>query len=419
MSLYQRNINALNLEQLRAIYSVSRVVLQTADTRTALQEIIRLSRPVFIFDNIVIYHLRNGDILEPTYARSVGRGRSAEADMAWGEAVAQEVVKTEANIIRDEEIGEKTGDRTRDRLRLRYYLGLPLKIGDELMGALVFIRFGGPPYLPEQINLAGFIAEHVTQLLERQRLIEQVVRLETEQRLARLQEDFVAAVSHDLRSPLGFIKGYATSLLREDANWDTETQREFLTIIDEESDRLAALIDNLLDSSRLQAGTLKMDFQPIRLDALLADAVQRAKSRGYNLNLYPNFKATQNRIWGDPLRLMQVFENVLTNANKYAPGSDVTITLDWEPAVAHIRFQDTGPGIPQEHLEDIFKRFYRIPQEGTASPNGTGLGLYICREIVQSHHGRIYAESSPEQGTTIHIILPRKRPSPEDQEMQP
>jgi signal transduction histidine kinase len=222
-----------------------------------------------------------------------------------------------------------------------------------------------------------------------------------------------------LRSPLGFIKGYATSLLREDANWDTETQREFLTIIDEESDRLAALIDNLLDSSRLQAGTLKMDFQPIRLDALLVDAVQRAKSRGYNLNLYPNFKATQNRIWGDPLRLMQVFENVLTNANKYAPGSDVTITLDWEPAVAHIRFQDTGPGIPQEHLEDIFKRFYRIPQEGTASPNGTGLGLYICREIVQSHHGRIYAESSPEQGTTIHIILPRKRPSPEDQEMQP
>ena len=105
-------INTLGLDEIRAIYSISRVVLQTADTATALQEIIRLSRPVFIFDNIVIYQLRDENRLEPTYARSVGRGRSAEADMSWGEAVAQEVLQTGKKVIRGEEIGEKLSDRS-------------------------------------------------------------------------------------------------------------------------------------------------------------------------------------------------------------------------------------------------------------------------------------------------------------------
>jgi len=418
MAIDLQKIDALGVEELRAVYGISRIVLQTADSITALQEIIRLSRPVFIFDNIVIYQIRDGQTLEPTYARSVGRGRSAEADMAWGEAVAHEVMDTQQKVIRSEEIGKKLDDRMLDRLRLRDYLGLPLEINDQQVGALVFIRFGGPPYLPEQIDLATFIAEHVTQLLERQHLIEQIVRLEAEHRFDRLQEDFVATVSHDLRSPLGFIKGYATSLLREDAKWDPGTRREFLTIIDEEADRLAALIDNLLDSSRLQSGTLKMDFQPIRLEALLVDAAQRAEVRKYNIKLHLDFSPTQNRVWGDPIRLMQVFDNLLTNANKYAPGSDVTIGLVWESDFAHILVSDTGPGIQPEHLNHIFKRFYRVSKD-SGPERGTGLGLYICQEIIHAHQGEIVAQSKLGMGTSIHIRLPRTKPPQANQENLP
>ncbi|MFN2150486.1 MAG: sensor histidine kinase [Anaerolineales bacterium] len=418
MAIDLQKIDALGVEELRAVYGISRIVLQTADSITALQEIIRLSRPVFIFDNIVIYQIRDGQTLEPTYARSVGRGRSAEADMAWGEAVAHEVMDTQQKVIRSEEIGKKLDDRMLDRLRLRDYLGLPLEINDQQVGALVFIRFGGPPYLPEQIDLATFIAEHVTQLLERQHLIEQIVRLEAEHRFDRLQEDFVATVSHDLRSPLGFIKGYATSLLREDAKWDPGTRREFLTIIDEEADRLAALIDNLLDSSRLQSGTLKMDFQPIRLEALLVDAAQRAEVRKYNIKLHLDFSPTQNRVWGDPIRLMQVFDNLLTNANKYAPGSDVTIGLVWESDFAHILVSDTGPGIQPEHLNHIFKRFYRVSKD-SGPERGTGLGLYICQEIIHAHQGEIVAQSELGMGTSIHIRLPRTKPPQANQENLP
>ncbi len=418
MAIDLESINTLNVEELRAIYGISRVVLQAADTTTALQEIIRLSRPVFIFDNIVIYQIRGEKSLEPTYARSVGRGRSAEADMAWGEAVANEVLQTEEIITRREEIGEKLNDRMLDRLRLRFYLGLPLEINDVLVGALVFIRFGGPTYIPEQINLAELIAENVTQLLERQNLIEQVVKLEAEHRFDRLQEDFVATVSHDLRSPLGFIKGYATSLLRNDIEWDPDTRREFLTIIDEEADRLAALIDNLLDSSRLQSGTLKMNFQPIRIEALLVDTIQRAKARNYDLNIEPDFISTQNRVWGDPIRLTQVFDNLLTNAAKYASDSDVTIGLHWNSDNAQIYVKDTGSGISQEHLEHIFKRFYRVSQD-SGPERGTGLGLYICQEIIHSHRGEIYAESELGKGTTIHIMLPRVQPAQNDEEEIP
>jgi len=127
MTIKLENIITLGIEELRAVYGISRVVLQTAETAKALQEIIRLSRPVFIFDNIVIYQNRDGRSLEPTYARSVGRGRSAEADMAWGEAVASDVLHTKEIVIRREEIGKKTNDQMRDRLRIRFYLGLPLE----------------------------------------------------------------------------------------------------------------------------------------------------------------------------------------------------------------------------------------------------------------------------------------------------
>jgi signal transduction histidine kinase len=407
-------INSLGIEELMAVYSISRVVLMTPETTTALQEIIRLSRPVFIFDNIVIYQNRNGGPLEPTYARSIGRGRSAEADMAWGEAVAKEVLDKNQVILRREEIGEKSNDQMKERLRLRFYLGIPLTINDLIIGALIFIRFGGPTYTTDQASLAKLIAEHVTQLLERKQLVEHIVRLEAEQRFDRLQEDFVATVSHDLRSPLGFIKGYATSLLRDDIEWDPQTRIEFLTYIDEEADRLSSLIDNLLDSSRLQSGTLKMAFQPIRLEALLVDIAQRSKARNYDLTIKLDFGATANKIWGDPVRLMQVFENLINNAAKYARGSTVTIGLKWKTDKAHIIVKDTGPGIPKAHLDHIFKRFYRVSQD-SGPERGTGLGLYICQEIIHSHNGEIYADSSRE-GTTIHIMLPRVQPLETDQE---
>jgi signal transduction histidine kinase len=392
----------LRPEELEAVYAISRAVAQAVNLDSALDEIIHLARPVFIFDNMVLYLKKGEEALEPAYARAIGRGRSHEADLAWGETTAHQALQTNQVAI----LIEKMENFETDRTRLRYSLGLPLSWGSEnALGALVFIRFGGPSFKPDQIRLSEFIAVHVAQLMGHTYLVQRVASLEAERRLNRLQEDFIATVSHELLTPLGFIKGYATTLLRDDIDWDSNTRQEFLSIIDDEADRLRELIENLMDSSRLQAGTLRMSFQPLRLDTFLKDMVLRAGSRNEEIQIYLDLKINGLQIQADPTRLAQVFDNLLSNAIKYAPGAQVKITLAKESKQAQMTVSDNGPGIASENLKNLFNRFYRVPSNNV-TVRGTGLGLYICRRIIQAHGGEITVESVLGEGTTFHIYLP-------------
>jgi signal transduction histidine kinase len=405
MKAIKPDTGGLRPQELEAIYAISRAVARAVDTEAALDEIIRLVRPVFIFDNFVVYTWRGEEgILDLTFARAIGRGRFREADLAWGEAVAVDAFHSRQTILRREELPDEE-PTNRDRTSLRYYVGMPLNLGEEVVGSLVFVRFGGPPYSPDHILLAEFIAVHVAQLLSRHQLVERIARLEAKRQLDNLQDGFMAMVSHELLTPLGFIKGYATTLLRQDTEWDPVTQREFLTIIDEETDRLHELIDNLMDSSRLQAGTLRMSFQPLKLDTFLRDVALRASSRNENIKIDLQLKVTGLQVIADPTRLAQIFENLLGNASKYAPGSPITISLDLDNKMARMTLSDQGPGIAPENLVHLFKRFYRIPSQNT-SIRGTGLGLYICKKIIQAHQGEMEVESELGKGTTFSIYLP-------------
>jgi signal transduction histidine kinase len=238
---------------------------------------------------------------------------------------------------------------------------------------------------------------------ERATGIELREELQDLKRQMQLQEDFVSTISHELRTPLGFIKGYSTSLLREDTSWDEATQKEFLTIIDEEADRLSLLIENVLESARLQSKTLPLRFQPLRLDAVLRDVILRLRARHKDLDVSMELDAVPP-VYGDGVRLAQVFENLFTNAIKYAPGAPIVIILKQVYEDVVVSFIDHGPGIPKESLPLIFERFYRVRGEKTVT--GTGLGLYICKQIILAHRGKIWAESTPGQGTTFFIQLP-------------
>ena len=391
----------LRPQEFEAVYAISQAVARATDTGSSLDEIIQLARPVFIFDNVVLYEWDRESTLAPTYARAIGRGRFREADLAWGEPIAVEVHQSRQVLMRVETVEEAIVDRT----NIRHMLGMPLILGDQQVGALVFIRFGGPDYSPDHIQVAEFIAVHVAQLLGRQQLVERIASLEARRRLGGLQDDFISMISHELITPLGFIKGYATTLLREDTTWDENTRREFLLIIDEESDRLRELIGNLMDSSRLQADNLKMTFQKTRLDTLLRDVSLRAKSRYEDLTIHLDNRSPGLNIQADPTRLAQVIENIVINAVKYAPGSPITIELYTQGEHAIVRLIDKGPGIAPEHLEKIFQRFYRAPTQNKAA-QGSGLGLYICLKIIQAHDGEIKAESTLGDGTTFQISLP-------------
>jgi signal transduction histidine kinase len=393
----------LRPQELEAVYAISRAIVRSVDLENTLDEIIKISRPVLIFDNMVLYLDRGNGSLDPAYARVIGRGRSAEAELAWGGRVANETYQTQGTCMHQ----EKLDGWQADRLCWRDFLGIPIYSGERIIGSLVFGRFGGPPYKPDQIHLAEFIATHIAQLIEHQELVEKIASLEAERRLQRLQEDFIATVSHELCTPLGFIKGYATTLLREDMTWDDPTRREFLTIIDEETDRLRELIDNLLDSSRLQAGTMRMQFQLVKLDRLLKETLMRASSNNDNLSINLDSQA-EVVIDADPIRITQVFTNLFNNAAKYAPGSPVVVSLVDKDDVIHVAVKDQGPGIAPDHQEHLFQRFYRVPETSTTA-HGTGLGLYICREIVHAHGGEITVDSEVGKGTTFNIVLPRKK----------
>jgi signal transduction histidine kinase len=368
------------------------------DWKKALNTFFLTFRKKFIYDNLAIYLIeKGGTMAEAVFARAIGRGRSREADVSWGEEIANQVVNTNRIVV------AKPPDlSSTDRIAMPYILGLPLHVPSG-SGAIVFIRFGGPDYTDDQLPLAVLAAAQAARIFEQHTLTECQSQLDLARQRAEFQDDFIATISHDLHTPLGFIKGYSTSLLRSDTIWDAATQREFLTIIDEESDQLVNLIDRILDSARLQSGSMPMDFQLVRLDSLLRDVIQRIQGRHKDLEVEQNISAAPP-IQADTTRLAQVFTNLFDNAIIYAPGSKITITLHVSKDKQTVTFSDYGPGISSEHLPYLFERFYRV--SGQTNKRGTGLGLFICKQIIQAHRGRISVNTAPGKGTAFIVELP-------------
>jgi two-component system sensor histidine kinase KdpD len=381
-------------------YALSSIASSSEPWKTSLEKLFHTARGHFIFDNLVIYGPGEESIpTEVLYARAVGRGKSAEADVAWGSSIVNRVVQENKEIV------ELPQDKNQvDRLKLPYILGLPIPIAPSIVGVLVFIRYGGPDYLEDQVEFAQFLSSIVSSILRQKYLNDFAENLETEKSTSKIQFDFVNTISHELRNPLGFIKGYTTTLLRDDTQWDRNVQIDFLQIIERETNNLNELIDNLLDSSRLQSGQMKFNYQIVRLESLLKDEINRAlmidPGRNIELICEPDIPTIQ----ADTRRLAQVFDNLLSNSRKYAPNAMVKISVAHDPDFITIKFIDNGPGIPSAYISKIFTRFFRIP-ERSLDVHGSGLGLSICKQIIEMHKGEITAESS-DAGTTFIIKLP-------------
>jgi signal transduction histidine kinase len=163
------------------------------------------------------------------------------------------------------------------------------------------------------------------------------------------------------------------------------------------------LIEDMLESARLQSKTLQFKFSPVRIDALVRDVATRINVHHPELKVTFAFDLLPP-IRGDGTRLSQVFENLFSNAVKYAPNSEIVISMSATPENVRIAFTDKGEGIPEDYLPFVFERFYRVPGERTVT--GTGLGLYICKQIIMAHHGNIWVESVLGEGATFIIELP-------------
>jgi PAS domain S-box-containing protein len=223
--------------------------------------------------------------------------------------------------------------------------------------------------------------------------------------LDRMKDDFVGTVSHELRTPLAAIKGYATTLLEHD-RMKAGLRREFLTVIDSESERLEDLINNLLDMSRLEAGVLKVDPAPVKLGRVVQTVVKRAQRLTREHHLVVEWRKDP-WVMADVPRVLQVLTNLLNNAVKYSPDGGEIRVVGWEEnGMLKIAVHDAGVGIPPRELDKIFDRFHRIEGDMARRVSGTGLGLAICRGLVEAHGGRIWVESEPDAGSTFTFSIP-------------
>lgn len=232
-----------------------------------------------------------------------------------------------------------------------------------------------------------------------------------------LRNTFVSVVSHELQTPVAIIKGYASTLAREDAHWDAETLRARLKAIEDESDRLNHLLGNLLYASRIHAGGVQMERAELDLAEMTRSVVRRFQNRSPDLEISVRFPADFPLITADRERIEEVLLNLLDNAVKYSPrGEQVRIKVRGritdEDVV--ITVADAGQGIPMREQERIFERFQRVDNTTARRTQGAGLGLYICKAIVEAHGGRIWVQSELGHGSTFSFSLPRdeKRRAP-------
>jgi PAS domain S-box-containing protein len=230
-----------------------------------------------------------------------------------------------------------------------------------------------------------------------------------ERQVDRMQSEFVALVSHELRTPLTSIKGYVDLLLAGDVGELEAEQREFLAVVRHNADRLAALIGDLLDVARIEAGQLAL--RPTALDiarvirevaASFRPQVARKRQR-----LVVRAPGGLPAVWGDSERVTQILTNLVSNAHKYTPeGGQITVVAAAAGDGIRLEVRDTGVGLSPEEQARLFTRFYRAQNRATQEAGGTGLGLAITRALVEAHGGRIAVESSPGRGATFRLTLP-------------
>lgn len=287
-------------------------------------------------------------------------------------------------------------------------LAAPVTLKDRSIG-VVELESADPGALGEATGrLVAALARHAALAIDNLRLEEDTREVANLKKLDRMKTELLGTVSHELRTPLASIKGYATTMLEleESGGLSDEERREFLQVIDSESDRLRELISNLLDMSRIEAGVMKVDPAPVRLGRLMKTAAERTQHMTELHRVLVDWRSDR-LVMADAPRVLQVVTNLLANAVKYSPeGGDIRIGQRVGTGWLEVSVADQGVGIPPRELPKVFDRFHRVEGEISRRVGGTGLGLAISKGLVEAHGGRIWVESEPGVGSVFTFTLP-------------
>jgi signal transduction histidine kinase len=322
-------------------------------------------------------------------------------------ALIEEVMRTGETVYR-RNLADRLYPEEEELLRLGLGSRVvsPLLVGARPIGMLVLLRRAPDAFGPDEIELATLLGRLVATAVQNIRAYEAERETVDElRRLSALRADFVSLVSHELRSPMAAVIGAARTLQERWRELSPGQRSSFLALIADETNRLAMLIGDVLDTSRIEAGTFSYSFSDVDVGELVRDAVATASVGQDEVTLVAKAPVALPHVRGDRERLKQVVMNLVENAVKYSQsGDEVEVGAFAENGRVLVTVTDSGPGIPREHHGLIFEKFGRA-NVGSGKP-GTGLGLFIARSIAEAHGGTLTVRSGPGQGTTFTLALP-------------
>jgi signal transduction histidine kinase len=399
------------VDVLEAANRCARALGSSLEIEQAFGAFIRELRGLIPFERTAIV------LVENDIARTIATaGRGAQSVFPPGSSgplhgsVLERVVTGELVVRKDLAGDDFPEDRHLVALGLRSELITPLLLGARPIGKLSISRTEVDAFTADEIELASLLGRLVATAAQNIRAYEAEHQTVDElRRLSALRADFVSLVSHELRSPMAAVIGAARTLQDRWRTLSPEHREAFLALIADETNRLAALIGDVLDTSQIEAGTFSFTFTDVDLGRLVEDAVATAAVGQDAVRLRAAVSGPLPRIRGDRERLRQVLSNLIDNAVKYSPdGEEVEIAARREDGAVEIAVRDNGPGIPADQQRIIFEKFGRAEMGGSSKP-GTGLGLFIARSIAEAHGGTLEVQSRPDAGAKFVLTLPVER----------
>ena len=394
---------------LEAANRCARALSSSLELEQAFEAFIREVRGLMPFDRMAIV-LSEGGVAQVMAV--AGAGSDVVLPAGSGQPIhgtlLEEILRTNQTIYRrDMRAADYPEEDEFLALGLQCRLATPLLQGARSIGMLSLVRREVDAFSDEEVELAGLLGRLVASAVQNIRAYGAERRtVEELRRLSALRADFVSLVSHELRTPMAAVIGAARTLQQRWRELSPEQRESFLELIAGETNRLADLIGDVLDTSRIEAGTFSFRFADVDLGRLVDDAVATAQVGQDEVRLRADVRAPLPEIRGDGERLRQVLTNLIDNAIKYSPaGAEVEVRAYQEDGRVRIDVTDSGPGIAKDDQKLIFEKFGRVTGTGATRP-GTGLGLFIARSIAEAHGGALDVHSAPEQGSTFTLELP-------------
>ncbi len=257
------------------------------------------------------------------------------------------------------------------------------------------------------VSLNEQVAERTRELAQK---LEQLAQANAElQKLDQMRSEFVSLVSHQIRAPLTNMQG-AAERMRADCPALTGTCTRMFAILEQQTARLDRLVQDVLNAARLEAGELVFDLEPISALPIVQQVVDQVRARASNRAFYVPTKAGLPLVFGDRHRVAEILANLLDNADKYSPpGKDVVLDVRADQTEVTFSVRDQGPGLAPGNMERVFDKFYRADGSDSQATYGYGLGLYICRRLVEAQGGRIWVENAPSGGAVFSFTMPVAR----------